>query len=84
MKSIAGWTDEELGGAWSALVRQKRDYLRLDGLLDDVLATSGRDQDAVRRTALTRPHPVVPRRPAGNVLAALPLTVQNATGDRHA
>jgi hypothetical protein len=31
--------------------------------------------EAVRRTAPTRPHPVVARRPPGNVVAALPLTV---------
>ena len=31
--------------------------------------------EAVRRTAPTRPHPVVSRRPPGNALAALPLTV---------
>jgi hypothetical protein len=31
--------------------------------------------EAVRRTAPTRPHPVVARRPPGNAMAALPLTV---------
>jgi hypothetical protein len=31
--------------------------------------------EAVRRTAPTRPHPVVSRRPPGNAAAALPLTV---------
>jgi hypothetical protein len=31
--------------------------------------------EVVRRTAPTRPHPVVARRPPGNALAALPLTV---------
>lgn len=31
--------------------------------------------EAVRRTAPTRPHPVVARRPPGNALAAAPLTV---------
>ena len=31
--------------------------------------------EAVRRTAPTRPHPVVSRRPPGNALAALPLTI---------
>ena len=187
MRSIAEQTDEELGGPWRVLVRQKRDHVRLDGLLADVLATSGRDQDAalrrparlvfphafaeesvlwpelrrclpegraltlrvelehqevndlwlrleteqpagperqrvverlvellredvrdeedvllprlqesvdtrqlrrlgiaweaVRRTAPTRPHPLVSRRPAGNVLAALPLTVLDRSRD---
>ncbi|MCD4532869.1 hemerythrin domain-containing protein [Nocardioides sp. cx-169] len=37
--------------------------------------------EAVRRTAPTRPHPVVARRPPGNALAALPLTVIDHTRD---
>jgi hemerythrin superfamily protein len=37
--------------------------------------------EVVRRTAPTRPHPVVSRRPPGNVLAALPLTVIDRTRD---
>src|SRR5829696_5425299 len=58
VKSIAGQTDDEMGGAWSVLVRQRRDHVRLDGLLDEVLATSGWDQDtALRRLArLVFPH----------------------------
>ncbi|GAA1908269.1 hemerythrin domain-containing protein [Williamsia serinedens] len=36
---------------------------------------------AVRRTAPTRPHPVVARRPPGNALAALPLTVIDRSRD---
>ncbi|MBY6537472.1 hemerythrin domain-containing protein [Rhodococcus sp. BP-349] len=36
---------------------------------------------AVRRTAPTRPHPVVARRPPGNVVAALPLTVLDRSRD---
>lgn len=48
--------------------------------LQEVLSTRrlqvlGVAWEAVRRTAPTRPHPVVSRRPPGNVLAALPLTV---------
>jgi hemerythrin superfamily protein len=38
--------------------------------------------EAVRRTAPTRPHPVVARRPPGNVLAAAPLTVLDRSRDR--
>jgi hemerythrin superfamily protein len=36
---------------------------------------------AVRRTAPTRPHPVVARRPPGNALAAVPLTVIDRSRD---
>ena len=188
MKSISEQTDDELGGAWSVLVRQRQDHLRLIRLLDDLTTASGRDQgvalrraarlvfphafaeesvlwpavrrylpegedltvqvelehqevndlwlrleterpprgerrqvidrlvevlredvrdeesvllprlqesvdvgrlrrlgvawEAVRRTAPTRPHPVVSRRPPGNVLAALPLTVLDRSRDR--
>jgi hypothetical protein len=38
--------------------------------------------EAVRRVAPTRPHPVVARRPPGNALAALPLTVLDRCRDR--
>jgi hemerythrin superfamily protein len=37
--------------------------------------------EAVRRTAPTRPHPVVSRRPPGNALAAAPLTLIDRTRD---
>jgi hypothetical protein len=37
--------------------------------------------EAVRRTAPTRPHPVVSRRPPGNALAALPLTMLDRSRD---
>jgi len=37
--------------------------------------------EAVRRTAPTRPHPVVSRRPPGNVLSALPLSALDRTRD---
>lgn len=37
--------------------------------------------EAVRRTAPTRPHPVVARRPPGNALAALPLSVLDRARD---
>ncbi len=38
--------------------------------------------EVVRRVSPTRAHPVVARRPPGNVLAALPLTVLDRTRDR--
>ncbi|HEX2560551.1 hemerythrin domain-containing protein [Phenylobacterium sp.] len=37
--------------------------------------------EAVRRIAPTRPHPVVSRRPPGNVLAALPLSILDRSRD---
>ena len=37
--------------------------------------------EAVRRTAPTRPHPTVARRPPGNVLSAVPLTVLDRSRD---
>jgi hemerythrin superfamily protein len=66
-------------------VRDEEDVLlpRLQGLLDDqALRRIGRRWEAVRRIAPTRPHPTVARRPPGNVLAALPLTVLDRTRDR--
>jgi hypothetical protein len=36
----------------------------------------------LRRTAPTRPHPIVSRRPPGQALSALPLTVLDRTRDR--
>jgi hemerythrin superfamily protein len=38
--------------------------------------------EVVRRVAPTRAHPIVARRPPGNVIAALPLTVVDRTRDR--
>jgi Hemerythrin HHE cation binding domain len=46
------------------------------------LRRAGRAWDSVRRIAPTRPHPVVARRPPGNVLSALPLTLLDRTRDR--
>ena len=37
--------------------------------------------EAVRRTAPTRPHPVIARRPPGNVLSALPLSAVDRSRD---
>ncbi|BBY31456.1 hemerythrin domain-containing protein [Mycolicibacterium sediminis] len=45
------------------------------------LAALGVAWEAVRRTAPTRPHPVVARRPPGNAVAALPLTLIDRSRD---
>jgi hypothetical protein len=59
-------------------VRDEEDAL-LPGLQNQLsvrqLRQLGVAWELVRRTAPTRPHPVVSRRPPGNALAALPLTV---------
>jgi hemerythrin superfamily protein len=60
-----------------------------DELLPKLQAAVGRRQltalglawEAIRRTAPTRPHPVVARRPPGNAMAAPPLTVIDRTRD---
>jgi hemerythrin superfamily protein len=52
-----------------------------DALTPRELQRLGRSWEAVRRTAPTRPHPVVSRRPPGNVLAALPLTLIDRSRD---
>ena len=46
------------------------------------LRTLGLAWLVLRRTAPTRPHPVVSRRPPGQALSALPLTVLDRTRDR--
>jgi hypothetical protein len=59
-------------------VRDEEDVLlpRLQAALDPAgLRRLGIAWELVRRTAPTRPHPTVARRPPGNALAALPLTV---------
>ncbi|WP_210504091.1 hemerythrin domain-containing protein [Nocardioides xinjiangensis] len=65
-------------------VRDEEDELlpRLqDALSTRRLQVLGVAWEAVRRTAPTRPHPVVSRRPPGNALAALPLTVLDRSRD---
>ncbi|UMG92536.1 hemerythrin domain-containing protein [Nocardioides sp. TF02-7] len=58
MRSLADQSEDELGGPWSVLVRQKRDHVVLDRLLEEVLATSGTAQDAAlhRVARLVFPH----------------------------
>jgi hemerythrin superfamily protein len=65
-------------------VRDEEDELfpRLRDALDDHdLRRLGRSWELVRRTAPTRGHPVVARRPPGNVVAALPLTLLDRSRD---
>jgi hypothetical protein len=45
------------------------------------LRVLGTAWEAVRRAAPTRPHPVVSRRPPGNAVAAVPLTVLDRSRD---
>jgi hemerythrin superfamily protein len=65
-------------------VRTEEDELlpRLQELLDPRrLRLLGWQWEVVRRIAPTRPHPVVSRRPPGQVLSALPLTVLDRARD---
>ncbi|MDV8002741.1 hemerythrin domain-containing protein [Rhodococcus sp. IEGM 1408] len=65
-------------------VRDEEDVLlpRLQEKLSPArLRALGVAWEAVRRTAPTRPHPLVARRPPGNVAAALPLTVTDRLRD---
>jgi hypothetical protein len=66
-------------------VRSEEDELlpRLQQLLSPrQLRALGRRWELVRRIAPTRPHPLVSRRPPGQVLSALPLTVLDRGRDR--
>jgi hypothetical protein len=78
----------ELVDRLAALLRQdardEEDVLlpRLASVLDaGQLRRLGRAWELVRRTAPTRPHPLVSRRPPGNVLAALPLSLLDRSRD---
>ena len=75
---------ERLVAVLQADVRDEEDVLlpRLQAALDPArLRRLGVTWELVRRTAPTRPHPVVARRPPGNALAALPLTVLDRSRD---
>ncbi len=66
-------------------VRDEEDQLlpRLQERMDAASLTRlGWTWEAVRRTAAPPPHPVVARRPPGNVLSALPLSAIDRTRDR--
>jgi hemerythrin superfamily protein len=58
MRSIAEQSEAELGGSLSVLVRQKRDHVTLNDLLDELQGTAGPDQqDVLRRiNRLVFPH----------------------------
>ena len=79
--------DELLGRVIDLLrqdVRDEEDVVlpRLQTAMDTAaLRRLGRTWALVRRAAPTRPHPVVSRRPPGNVLAALPLTLVDRSRD---
>ena len=65
-------------------VRDEEDELlpRLQEAVDGpTLRRLGIAWEALRRTAPTRPHPVVARRPPGNALAALPLSLLDRSRD---
>ncbi len=65
-------------------VRDEEDLLlpRLQLQLSEAqLRRLGTAWEAVRRTAPTRPHPIVSRRPPGNILAALPLSLLDRCRD---
>ena len=65
-------------------VRDEEDVLfpRLQEKLDPpALQRLGRQWDFVRRFSPTRPHPTVSRRPPGNVLSALPLSLLDRSRD---
>ncbi|MGY1740838.1 MULTISPECIES: hemerythrin domain-containing protein [unclassified Blastococcus] len=65
-------------------VRDEEDLLlpRLQERLDPhELRRLGRQWELVRRVSPTRPHPTVARRPPGNALSALPLSVLDRTRD---
>lgn len=75
---------------WARIKELLREDVRdEDVLLPRLQAAVGRRQltalglawEAIRRTAPTRPHPVVARRPPGNALAAPPLLVIDRTRD---
>jgi len=79
----------ELLGRLTALLRQdardEEDLLlpRLQqALTGQQLRRLGRTWGLVRRTAPTRPHAVVSRRPPGNVLSGLPLALLDRSRDR--
>ena len=65
-------------------VRDEEDVLlpRLQEALDHAeLRRLGRQWEIARRVSPTRPHPTVSRRPPGNALSGLPLTILDRTRD---
>ena len=84
--------DKDHHELWAEIVELLREDVRdeEDQLLPELQAALSRTQlivlgfawEIVRRIAPTRPHPVVARRPPGNVLAAFPLTITDRLRDR--
>ncbi|MFI8299121.1 hemerythrin domain-containing protein [Streptomyces sp. JHA19] len=65
-------------------IRDEEDLLlpRLQEAVDTAAQRRlGAAWEAVRRTAPTHPHPVIPRRPPGNAVAGVPLSVDDRTRD---
>ncbi|MEU6602516.1 hemerythrin domain-containing protein [Streptomyces flaveolus] len=65
-------------------IRDEEDLLlpRLQDAVDTArLRTLGTTWAAVRQTAPTHPHPVIPRRPPGNALLGVPLSVYDRVRD---
>ncbi|MFF3311616.1 hemerythrin domain-containing protein [Streptomyces sp. NPDC002952] len=65
-------------------IRDEEDLLlpRLQDAMDDArLRGLGTAWEAVRRTAPTHPHPVIPRRPPGNALLGVPLSLYDRARD---
>ena len=96
INELWGWLEDGVAGAergrvLNRLVALLREDVRdeEDSLLPRLqqavsvrrLRALGVAWEAVRRTAPTRPHPLVARRPPGNALSALPLTVLDRTRD---
>jgi hypothetical protein len=96
-RSIAGQTLDQLGGRLSILARQRADHQRLDRLMtrarETVADGDEREHARVLRALAppgvhprlrrpTRPHRVVSRRPPGQTLSALPLTVLDRSRDQ--
>jgi hypothetical protein len=76
---------EEMIGLLFNDVRDEEDVLLphlQEKLSRDQLRLLGVAWECVRRISPTRPHPIVSRRPPGNVLAALPLSVLDRSRDR--
>ncbi|MET7597937.1 hypothetical protein ABZS84_23170 [Streptomyces sp. NPDC005481] len=65
-------------------IRDEEDLLlpRLQDAMDDArLRGLGTAWEAVRRTAPTHPHPGIPRRPPGNALLGVPLSLYDRARD---
>ncbi|CAL9404888.1 hemerythrin domain-containing protein [Streptomyces sp. Tu 3180] len=79
--------EDKVRGAFALIrqdIRDEEDLLlpRLQEAMDPVrLRALGTAWETVRQTAPTHPHPVVPRRPPGNALLGVPLSVHDRVRD---